>query len=315
MIFFEIFSKIKRRKRKMEIKVMVVPGKIAKVQVSEGSTVLAACEAAAKQIPGVDWVNLAKDREVRVQNRKFSNCAEAKDGTFGSITNTPLNNGDVILVLTKIKGNTEPGYGALTCTINGEGYALETPEQIGKVLKDVVGINMDKIQSIMINGIEADSTQLIGSDDDIQVMMIPETQTPITIITHAIQSSDIFEQLRNDFAAKNARITELEKENSDLLSTVGQLNQELENIGYADENKTFMRIIFGGLDERLQTMEIQNGVTLQDILDDQEELEQKKVLLNGSVFTDDPEEHELKDGDSVIIVPTTKNGLRVKMTL
>jgi ribosomal 50S subunit-recycling heat shock protein len=149
-----------------EIKIMVVPGKICRVELSAGMTVLMACEQAERQMPGVGWLELAKDREVRVQNRKFSNTTEIPDGYFGTISGTALNDGEVVLILTKIKGN-DPGLGVLTCVVNGVEFALETPVEARVVLAQVAGYGLDKIGRILINGDEADLSQLVGDGDTI----------------------------------------------------------------------------------------------------------------------------------------------------
>lgn len=153
-----------------EVKIMVVPGKIARVEFVAGMTVLDACEAARRQIPGVDWTALAKDREVRVQNRKFGNTAEVPAGYFGSIQTTPLKDGEVILILTKIKGNAPaPGEGVLTCVINGVEYALETAERIDVVLAQVVGYDLSSVRAVYINGEDSPFDQLVGAGDEVEV--------------------------------------------------------------------------------------------------------------------------------------------------
>lgn len=164
----------------MEIKVMIVPGKIARVEVPAGATVLAACEMAERQIPGVGWMSLAADREVRVQNRKFSNTAEAVEGTAGSIHSTPLKDQDVVLVLTKIKGNA--GEAVLTCEVNGAEYALETPVTVHHLLAEVVGLDLSEVGAVAVNGDDADLDQLVGAGDEISVELVSteETREPAT---------------------------------------------------------------------------------------------------------------------------------------
>jgi len=164
-------NKNTEEKKMTQITVMVVPGKIARVELVVGMTVLMACEQAERQIPGVNWVELAKSREVRVQNRKFSNTDEVVSGTFGSISRTPLNDGEVVLILSKIKGN-EPGLGALTCMIDGQEFALETPGEIGQILSDVAGYDLSQIRAIFVNGEESPFDQLIGNGDNITVEFV-----------------------------------------------------------------------------------------------------------------------------------------------
>lgn len=162
-----------------EVKIMIVPGKIARVELLvSGMTVLDACEAARRQIAGVDWVALANDREVRVQNRKFSNTAEVVAGTFGSISTTPLHDGDVVLILTKIKGNAPaPGLGVLTVTIDGQEYALETPEQLGVVLANVAGYDITEIETMLVNGEESPFDQLVGAGDEVEIYFYGEDES------------------------------------------------------------------------------------------------------------------------------------------
>lgn len=149
----------------MEIKVMIVPGKIARVDLASG-TVLDACASASQQYPDIDWVGLAKDREVRVQNRKYSNTDEVGEGYFGSISITPLNDGEVVLILTKIKGN----EAVLTCWIDGSEYALETPAPASTVLAEAAGINPEDVAYILINGEEAELSRLVGGEDRVEVV-------------------------------------------------------------------------------------------------------------------------------------------------
>lgn len=151
-----------------EIKIMVVPGKIARVELTSCMTVLDACMAAERMIPGVGWVELARDREVRVQNRKFSNTDQVPEGYFGTIGGTPLNDGEVVLILTKIKGNVV-GEAVLTCIVDGIEYALETPDAIANILANVAGHNLDEVKAIYINGEESPFDQLVGAGDEIEV--------------------------------------------------------------------------------------------------------------------------------------------------
>lgn len=154
-----------------EIKIMVVPGKIVRVELVLGMTVLAACEQAERQMPGVNWVALAKEREVRVQNRKFSNTEDVVEGTFGSISRTHLNDGEVVLILTKIKGNA-PGLGVLICTVDGAEFALETPDTIANVLANVAGYDLSQVRAVYVNGDESPFDQLVGSGDEITVEFV-----------------------------------------------------------------------------------------------------------------------------------------------
>lgn len=156
----------------INVTIMVVPGKMARVDVLEGATVVALADKAKTASPGIDWLGLAKDREVRVNKKKFSNVAEvdATKGYAGSILSTPLNDGDVVLIITKIKGN-DGTTGVLTCTINDEEYALETPDTIANVLKDVAKINLDDVVSVEVNGDEANLQDLVGDEDYIVVAL------------------------------------------------------------------------------------------------------------------------------------------------
>jgi hypothetical protein len=45
-----------------EIKIMVVPGKIARVELSASMTLLMACEQAERQLPGVGWLENSATR-------------------------------------------------------------------------------------------------------------------------------------------------------------------------------------------------------------------------------------------------------------
>lgn len=165
----------------MEIKIMVVPGKIARIDLVSGMTVLNACEQAERILPGIGWVELAKDREVRVQNRKYSNSAEIPEGYFGTIAGTPLNDGEVVLILTKIKGNGlldrfRVAPAVLTCTINGQEFALETPVEARLVLTEVAGFDLGEVDYILINGAPADPMQLVGNGDVLEVFLESEEE-------------------------------------------------------------------------------------------------------------------------------------------
>lgn len=157
----------------MEVKIMVVPGKVATVYLSEKATVMDVAKQAAKQKPEVPWLDLirvggSKEREVRVQNKKFSNTPEVPEGYAGSVHTTPLENGNVVLILTKIQGN-ETGVAVLTCYVNEQEYALETPVEARKVLSEVAGIDPVKIKAITVNGKKAELSQLVGDGDYIVV--------------------------------------------------------------------------------------------------------------------------------------------------
>lgn len=179
-----------------EIKLMVVPGKIARVGLTAGMTVLDACEVAERQVPGVGWVALAQGREVRVQNRRFSNTAEVTAGCAGSISTTPLNDGDVVLILTKIKGNEPaPGEGVLTCTIDGAEYALETPEQLSVVLANVAGYDLRQVRAVFINGEESPLDQLVGAGDEVEVHIYGEELEEEEVEEELEEEEEEFERL------------------------------------------------------------------------------------------------------------------------
>lgn len=152
----------------MNVKLMVVPGRLVELDVPAGTTVLGLAEKAKAVKPEVDWVGLVKNREVRVNKKKFSNSAEidSAKGYVGSILVTPLAHFDVVLIITQIKGNEE---GVMTCTINGEGYALQTPDTIANVLRDLTDINPDDVVSVTVSGDEANLEDLIGDGDYIEV--------------------------------------------------------------------------------------------------------------------------------------------------
>lgn len=153
----------------MNVKLMVVPGKLVELSVPEGTTVLGLAQKAMEVKPGVNWVALAQDREVRVNKKKFSNNAtvDSDKGYVGSIVSTPLDDYDVVLIITKIQGNEG---GVLTCTINDEDYALETPDTIANVLRGLTNINPDDVVSVTVNGDEeANLEDLIGDGDCIEV--------------------------------------------------------------------------------------------------------------------------------------------------
>lgn len=159
-----------------EIKLMVVPGRVVTVPLKGNKmTVIDAAKEAAKQLPNIDWLGMVdfgkggNPREVRVQNRKFSNVGKIPPGYFGSVHTTPLKDNDVVLIITKISGNDSPGLGVLTCTINGDPYALETPEQVGIVLEEAAGINEGDVQAVHINGEKVQLDQLVGDKDAVTV--------------------------------------------------------------------------------------------------------------------------------------------------
>lgn len=154
----------------MNVTIMVVPGRMTRVDLPGGATVVDLADKAKTILPDVDWPSLTREREVRVNKKKFSNVAEvdATKGYAGSILSTPLNDGDVVLIITKIKGN-DGTTGVLTCTINDEEYALETPDTIANILKDVANINLDDVVSVEVNGEEANLQDLVGDEDYIVI--------------------------------------------------------------------------------------------------------------------------------------------------
>lgn len=166
----------------IEVKIMVVPGRIAIVSLPDKATVIDAAKAAAQQIPNVRWVEMIEakggaEREVRVQNRKYSNTNEVPKGYFGSVYETPLNDGEIILILTKIQGN-DKGVAVLTCIINDVPYALETPVEVSKVLTEAARFNLAEVKSITINGAVALPDQLVGDNDKIEVEFDKAKQKP-----------------------------------------------------------------------------------------------------------------------------------------
>lgn len=208
----------------MEVKVMVVPGKIARVELVAGMTVLGACEAAERQIAGVDWVALAKGREVRVQNRRFSNMAETAVGYAGSIQTTPLNDGDVVLILTKIKGNASaPGEGVLICSIDGVEYALETPERIDIVLAQVAGYDMTDVRAVFVNDEESPLDQLVGSGDQLEVAFGDEELSIDQLYEEALKES-----VAEPEAASEASQLTGELDPDELLAEAARLEEQAE---------------------------------------------------------------------------------------
>lgn len=165
----------------MEIKVMVVPGRVVTVKVLQKSTVFEVCTAAGKEIPAVDWAGLAESREVRVQGLKFSNSEggewNKEDGEHGSIYTTPLEDGNVVLIITKIEGNGPETKFVLTCTINGQDYALATPIPIGEVLEDVAEIDLSKVAKVLVNGVKTDPNRLVADGDVITTVAFGEKKS------------------------------------------------------------------------------------------------------------------------------------------
>jgi len=159
------------------IRIMVVPGRFATVEYQGGMTVLGAARAAAQQYPDVKWEALAMDREVRVQNKKFSNTDGVPEGYFGSITTTPLEDDQIVLIVTQIKGNV--GEACLTCIVDGAGYALVSPDEVGNVLRDVVGYDLDEVKTVYINDEASPIDQLVGNGDNITVEFVGE---PVEVV-------------------------------------------------------------------------------------------------------------------------------------
>lgn len=151
----------------MKVQIMIVPGPIANVEIPVGRTVLQACEKA-NEITSHDFVGLAGQKEVRVQNRKFSSTTKIPEGYSGSICSTPLNDGDVILIIQKIEGNDGVGIGALTCKVNDDEYALETPGEAQDILP-TLGFSLENVSSFKINGETALLNQLIGLGDVVSI--------------------------------------------------------------------------------------------------------------------------------------------------
>jgi len=172
---------------------MLVPGPLLDLEVPAGTTVLGLARAAQAQNTDatIDWVFLAKDREVRVNKRKFSNTSEidATKGYVGSIVSTPLTAGQIVLIIKRLKGN-DGSAGVLTCTINNKGYALETPDTIANVLKNVVGIDPATVATVEVNWEPARLEDLIGDEDVIDVTFIGDDVAPIIVDGQPFDSDD-----------------------------------------------------------------------------------------------------------------------------
>ncbi|MDO8669364.1 MAG: hypothetical protein Q7K65_03670 [Candidatus Buchananbacteria bacterium] len=170
----------------MNVQIMVVPGPILDVTVPDGGTVMDVAVKAEEIKPEVEWVALTGGREVRVNKKMFSNVAEIDPdkGYVGSIKTTPLCNGDVILIITKIKGN--DGSGVLTCTVNGQDYALETPDTIANILRDVVGIDPDSVISVTVDEEDANLQDLVGNGDEIDVELSTDQDELLAILVNGI---------------------------------------------------------------------------------------------------------------------------------
>ncbi len=161
----------------MTIKLMVAPGKLHTVQVPKDSTVLQVCEILSQQEPGVQFVQLAREREVRVQNQKFSNVDgfDKDKGYVGSIETTPLQNGQVVLIMTKIKGN---GDSVFMVTINDEQYGLDAVQPIGEALSELLNVDIDVIDELTVNGRDADLEDLVRANDNIRYTLLDEGPDP-----------------------------------------------------------------------------------------------------------------------------------------
>lgn len=154
----------------MRIQIIPVPGPVIEVSVPAGATVVDVAQEATKVKPDINFVRLVHEREVRVNKRKFSNVADVDEaaGYAGSILSTPLDEGDVIAIVIKIQGN-YGSNGLLTCIINGQEYALETPDTIANVLKNVLHIDPATVASVTVDGDEANLEDWVGDEDDIEV--------------------------------------------------------------------------------------------------------------------------------------------------
>jgi len=285
------------------VKIMVVPGKIVSVDVAPGASVLDACAAAAAQKPEVEWEALACDREVRVQNKKYSNTEEVAEGYFGTISGTALNDGEVILILTKIKGNTSDGLGVITCTVNGQEFATDSPKEVGEFLVEV-GFDLFQVASVRINGELAPHNQLVGNGDTISVEMVSE------------HNDDGMEEsvATGIMADAVAYVRGLERQLADAQKELDEAQAYIEELEEAEEPTPAPTVVFGRLDGQLRQVEVEDGDTIQDLLDENGDLDEFEVVFyNGSPLSnDDLDEVEVFAGDSILVVPTTKNGRRVK---
>jgi sulfur carrier protein ThiS len=263
----------------MIIKMLIVPGKLAKVTVPAGSNCLQVAKAAAVIHPDVKWVELTGDREVRVQNRKFSNTDGVPDGYFGSIKNTALKNNDVVLILTKIKGNV--GDAVLQFTLNGEDFCAETPITIEDFLKNVVNVDLAKVSNVKINGTTAALDQLIGNCDALTCTIGTATST----VAAGTVSGDALKGINDHVASLEAKIAELEGTN---------------------ENK--ITVLFGHINEKIKTLILNTSddeeYDIANVLENEDLLSSTNlVYCNGSPITvDDFKEYTLDNGDSLIVM-------------
>jgi hypothetical protein len=189
-------KKPKREEKSMdEVKLMIVPGKIAKIPYVEGMTVLEAAKAAAEANPGsrVDWVGLVQAREVRVQRKKFSNTRDIPAGYVGTIFTTPVLPGYVIQVITKIAGNSNAkGLTVLVVSVDEEDFCSEAPSTLEQFLLDagILGkplptccdacrsraleANREALRAVVVivNGEPADLDDLVAMEDEIRLQAV-----------------------------------------------------------------------------------------------------------------------------------------------
>jgi hypothetical protein len=190
-------NKTEQENEKIVVTLGAIPGVVGDVELDKGATVLDAAAAMTKFYPEIEWIELAHQKEVRVQGVKYSNRHEIPEGYAGNIFKTPLNNEEIIFILTEIAGNV--GEFVLICSVNGRRYGLNTPSEIGVMLQKVVGIDLDKVASITVGDKAVHHSRLVGNGDIISVDMKVEVEIDgETTVNSVTEIRNIIKNLDDD---------------------------------------------------------------------------------------------------------------------
>jgi len=161
-------------------------------------------------------------------------------------------------------------------------------------VSELVALDVADVDFICINEVRAELSRLVADGDEISVVYQYDEHVASSV-------EDVFAQAR-------AYIVGLESQVESLRDRVAELENAEPECSIA---------VFGRLDGQLQTIEADGDETIQDILDECGDLgEFETVFYNGHpVDEDDLDEVYVQAGDSILIVPTTKNGRRVKFLI
>jgi sulfur carrier protein ThiS len=219
---------------------------------------------------------------------------------------TPVSDADIVLVVPKIQGNQftvtvgrRPGSSEEVCIYSPDDEEAGPDAGTAAHALEVAGITLAPDECVEVNGAIVPTSHALNPGDTVVVRKGERAPEPEPTV-----ETDPLQALVQYVEGLKARIAKLE-EKEEVVEPVPPVPSE-------------DSVIFGRLGEQLRTVNLEEEDTsVQDLLDNEGDLgEYEAVLYNGSPLSEDEfEETYLKAGDSVIVVPTTKRGRRIKFEL